>query len=70
VATLTTPRLALREMTDADLDDMAALLGDEQLMRYYPRPKTREEAQGKIGLELEKRSIVYDQECVIFAGTL
>lgn len=166
MATLTTPRLALREMTDADLDDMAALLGDEQLMRYYPRPKTREEAQGwinwnrslysehgfglwlvtlaetgefvgdcgltvqhvdgvaeievgyhvrtdlqghgyateaaaaardfardnlgldrliaiinpantpsqrvaaKIGLELEKRSIVYDQECVIFAGTL
>jgi RimJ/RimL family protein N-acetyltransferase len=46
MTTLTTGRLALREMTDADLDDMAALLGDEQLMRYYPRPKTREEAQG------------------------
>jgi RimJ/RimL family protein N-acetyltransferase len=48
MTTLTTGRLALREMTDADLDDMAALLGDEQLMRYYPRPKTREEAQGWI----------------------
>jgi RimJ/RimL family protein N-acetyltransferase len=48
VVTLTTQRLILREMTDADLDDMAALLGDEEVMRYYPRPKTREEAQGWI----------------------
>ena len=40
-----TDRLTLREMTDADLDDIAALLGDEQVMRYYPRPKTRDEAQ-------------------------
>lgn len=44
VQTLDTDRLALREMTDADLDDIAALLGDEQVMRYYPRPKTRDEA--------------------------
>jgi len=48
MAMLTTRRLVLREMTDADLDDIAALLGDEQLMRHYPRPKTREEAQGWI----------------------
>ena len=27
---------------------MAALLGDEQVMRHYPRPKTRDEAQGWI----------------------
>jgi RimJ/RimL family protein N-acetyltransferase len=40
-----TPRLILREMTDADLDDIAALLGDEHVMRYYPRPKTRSEAR-------------------------
>lgn len=45
---LTTARLALREMTDDDLDDIARLLGDEDVMRYYPRPKTREEAQGWI----------------------
>ncbi len=32
-------------MTDGDLDRMAALLGDPEVMRYYPRPKTREEAQ-------------------------
>jgi RimJ/RimL family protein N-acetyltransferase len=46
---LTTPRLTLREMTDADLDDLAALLGDEDVMRYYPRPKTRTEAHDWIG---------------------
>jgi RimJ/RimL family protein N-acetyltransferase len=31
-------------MTLDDLDDMAALLGDPQVMRYYPHPKSREEA--------------------------
>ncbi|MDR0344701.1 MAG: GNAT family N-acetyltransferase [Nocardiopsaceae bacterium] len=45
---LTTGRLMLREMTGSDLDDMAALLGDEQVMRYYPRPKTRDEARAWI----------------------
>jgi RimJ/RimL family protein N-acetyltransferase len=39
-----TARLAFREMTPADLDDMAALLGDPEVMTYYPRPKTRSEA--------------------------
>src|ERR1700754_4408129 len=29
-----TPRLAFREMTPDDLDDMAALLGDSDVMRY------------------------------------
>jgi RimJ/RimL family protein N-acetyltransferase len=40
-----TPRLTLREMTDADLDDMAALLGDDDVMRYYPRPMSRSDAR-------------------------
>jgi RimJ/RimL family protein N-acetyltransferase len=31
-------------MTHDDLDDMAGLLGDAEVMRYYPRPKTRDEA--------------------------
>jgi RimJ/RimL family protein N-acetyltransferase len=35
-------------MTDADLDDLADLLGDDDVMAYYPRPKTRDEAQGWI----------------------
>jgi RimJ/RimL family protein N-acetyltransferase len=39
-----TARLAFREMTAADLDDMTALLGDPDVMAYYPRPKTRAEA--------------------------
>lgn len=43
-----TERLRFREMTDADLDDMAALLGDPEVMRFYPRPKTRDEALGWI----------------------
>ncbi|MCP2328389.1 RimJ/RimL family protein N-acetyltransferase [Hamadaea flava] len=31
-------------MTADDLDDMAGLLGDPAVMRYYPSPKTRAEA--------------------------
>jgi RimJ/RimL family protein N-acetyltransferase len=31
-------------MTADDLDDMAALLGDPDVMRHYPSPKTRDEA--------------------------
>jgi RimJ/RimL family protein N-acetyltransferase len=41
----TASRLTFREMTEADLDDIAALLGDEDVMRFYPRPKTRSEAR-------------------------
>jgi|SRR4051794_10300498 len=45
---LTTARLTLTEMTDDDLDDVAHLLGNDEVMAFYPRPKTREEAQGWI----------------------
>lgn len=39
-----TARLRFREMSAADLDDMAGLLGDPEVMEYYPAPKTREQA--------------------------
>jgi RimJ/RimL family protein N-acetyltransferase len=43
---LTTRRLVIREFADRDLDPYAAMLGDPETMRYYPRPYTREEARG------------------------
>lgn len=43
-----TARLVFREMTDEDLDTIAGLLGDPDVMRYYPRPKDRSEARGWI----------------------
>ena len=43
-----TRRLRFREMLDEDLDRMADLLGDPEVMRFYPRPKSREEALGWI----------------------
>lgn len=39
-----TARLRFREMTEDDLDAMAALLGDPAVMTYYSAPKTREQA--------------------------
>lgn len=47
-----TERLRFREMTAADLDLMAGLLGDPEVMRFYTRPKTRDEAQGWINWNL------------------
>ena len=32
-------------MTCADLDDLTVLLGDPAVMRFYPQPKTRDEAK-------------------------
>lgn len=36
-------------MADSDLDDMAAMLGDATVMRYYPAPKSRAESASWIG---------------------
>ena len=33
-----TPRLLLREMTEADRDALAAILTDAETMKYYPKP--------------------------------
>jgi ribosomal-protein-alanine N-acetyltransferase len=38
---LETPRLLLRELVPADLDDLHLILGDPETMRFYPEPKTR-----------------------------
>ncbi|QHC55045.1 GNAT family N-acetyltransferase [Rathayibacter tanaceti] len=43
-----TARLRFREMAAADLTLMAELLGDPVVMRYYPAPKSREQASAWI----------------------
>ncbi|MEI4271539.1 GNAT family N-acetyltransferase [Klenkia sp. LSe6-5] len=42
---LTTDRLRLDELTDADLDDVAAMVADPAVMRFYPAPLDRTGAQ-------------------------
>jgi RimJ/RimL family protein N-acetyltransferase len=37
-------RLQLREFRDSDLDVLAAMVGDEDQMTFYPRPRTKDEA--------------------------
>jgi RimJ/RimL family protein N-acetyltransferase len=39
-----TKRLRFREMAPADLDEMADLLGDPQVMEFYPATKSRDDA--------------------------
>jgi RimJ/RimL family protein N-acetyltransferase len=45
---LETERLILRELVDADVDDLLEALGDPEAMRYYPHPFGREEVVGWI----------------------
>jgi len=44
-AVLETARLLLREMEPGDLDFVAAMLADKDVMRYYPHVHSRAEAQ-------------------------
>ena len=47
-----TQRLKLREFSQDDLDDLAGMVADEEQMRFYPRPKTRDEASAWISRNL------------------
>lgn len=51
---LETPRLLLREMTPADLDFIAALLGDEEVMRFYPQEYTRADAEAWVRRQVDR----------------
>lgn len=55
---LETPRLALREMTRADLDFMTALLADDEVMRFYPQRYTRTDAEAWVQRQLDR----YDRD--------
>lgn len=48
---LVTSRLVLREMGLDDLDFLAALLADPEVMRFFPKRYSREEAAAWIGLQ-------------------
>src|SRR5205823_3642466 len=50
---LETERLKLREFSRDDLDDLAAMVADEDQMRFYPRPKTRAEAAAWISRNVD-----------------
>jgi hypothetical protein len=49
---LETQHLKLREFGQGDLNDLAAMVADEDQMRFYPRPKTRDEASAWISRNL------------------
>lgn len=51
---LRTPRLLLREMHRGDLDFMAEMLGDPEVMRFYPKTENREGAAASIQRQLDR----------------
>lgn len=51
---LETERLRLREMSEADLDFLSALLGDAAVMRYWPKTCDREESRAWIKRQEER----------------
>jgi [ribosomal protein S5]-alanine N-acetyltransferase len=55
---LRTERLALREMEPADLDFVAGMLADAQVMRFYPKRYSRTEAAEW----LERQRVRYERD--------
>ena len=51
-AILETSRTRLRRFTTRDLDVVAAMVKDQEQMRFYPRPRTRDEASAWIDRNL------------------
>jgi RimJ/RimL family protein N-acetyltransferase len=51
---LETKRLTLREMTLADLEFVFSMLADPEVMRYYPKTYSREEAEAWIDRQLAR----------------
>ena len=52
-----TDRLKAREMSMADLDFIAALLSDPEVMRFYPKCYSREEARGWIERQIRRYEV-------------
>jgi RimJ/RimL family protein N-acetyltransferase len=52
-AILETERVRLRPYTHDDLDDLAAMFADEEHMRFYSHPKSRDESQRWIDWNLD-----------------
>jgi RimJ/RimL family protein N-acetyltransferase len=51
---LETPRLRLREMGAEDIDFMAEMLGDPDVMHYYPHTLDRDGARGWLDNQLQR----------------
>jgi [ribosomal protein S5]-alanine N-acetyltransferase len=51
---LETPRLILREVSLGDLDFVATMLADPEVMRYYPKCYSREEAETWIQRQINR----------------
>jgi ribosomal-protein-alanine N-acetyltransferase len=51
---LETDRLALRQVTPADLDFLAGMMTDPEVMRYYPTVATRDEVREWIDRQLAR----------------
>jgi RimJ/RimL family protein N-acetyltransferase len=51
---LETPRLVLREIALTDLDFLAALMADPEVMRFYPKCLSREETEAWMRLQWER----------------
>jgi [ribosomal protein S5]-alanine N-acetyltransferase len=51
---LQTPRLLVRELSEDDLDEVSAMLTDPEVMRFWPRPFSREESAEWIGRQRKR----------------
>ena len=64
--TIESDRIRFRKITEDDLDDLAALYADPDVMRYYPRTRSREETQECIKIYQKK----YETETVCLMAAI
>jgi len=64
--TIESDRIRFRKITEDDLDDLAALYADPDVMRYYPRTRSREETQECIKTYQKK----YESETVCLMAAI
>ena len=54
---LVTERLVLRPLEERDLDPLSRILGDPLAMRFFPRPRTRDESRVWIARNQERYTV-------------
>jgi RimJ/RimL family protein N-acetyltransferase len=54
---LVTERLVLRPLREEDVEPLSRVLGDPETMRYFPRPRTREETRVWIARNQERYTV-------------
>ena len=68
ISVIETPRLLVRAFREEDLDDLTAMQGDPEVVRYLPWPlRTREQSQEWLAARIAATTLEADDDAVAYA---